>query len=167
MTPVRTRYVRAILVAAAAAVAVAVIGALVTELGPWYQALAKPDWKPPDAAFGPIWTLIFGLSAIAGVLAWNGAAGGTGRGRILALFAVNAVLNVLWSVLFFRLHRPDWSLAQVAVLWLSVAALMVGIAPHSRAGPWLLLPYLAWVSIAAYLNLEIVRLNGPFGLGAQ
>lgn len=166
MTARRARYVRPILVAAAAALAVGVIGALVTELGPWYQSLRQPGWKPPDAAFGPIWTLIFGLAAIAGVLAWNGAAGGTGRGRILALFAINAVLNVLWSVLFFRLHRPDWALAQVGVLWLSVAALMFGIAPWSRAGPWLLLPYLVWVSIAAFLNWEIVRLNGPFGMGA-
>ena len=82
---------------------------------------------------------------------------------ILALFLVNAILNVGWSLLFFRLQRPDWALIEVAFLWLSIVALIVAIAPLSRLAAWLLAPYLAWVAFAAVLNFAIVRLNGPFG----
>ena len=68
-----------------------------------------------------------------------------------------------WSPLFFTLERPDWSLAEVPLLWLSILALIVGLAPLSALAAWLLVPYLAWVSVAAALNLAIVRLNAPFG----
>ena len=79
------------------------------------------------------------------------------------LFAANALLNVLWSELFFGLHRPDWAWLEVAPFWLSVLALMVFLWPVSRRSSWLLAPYLAWVAFAGYLNWAVVRLNGPFG----
>ncbi len=68
-----------------------------------------------------------------------------------------------WSPLFFTLRRPDWALAEIPLLWLSILALIVGLAPISTLAALLLAPYLVWVSVAAALNLEIVRLNGPFG----
>jgi benzodiazapine receptor len=154
---------RAIIVAVCAAALVAAAGALLTDLGPWYQALRVPPWKPPDWAFGPIWTVIFACTAVAGLRAWQATPALAARARLLALYAVNALLNVAWSVLFFRLHRPDWSLAEVGGLWLSVAALLAVSAPRSRSAALLLVPYLAWVSIAARLNLEIVRLNPVVG----
>jgi tryptophan-rich sensory protein len=95
------------------------------------------------------------------VLAWD-AADTAGRWRVILLVTINAILHVLWSPLFFKWRRPDWALIEVAFLWLSVVALMIGLAPFSRAAAWLMLPYLSWVSFAAYLNLTIVRLNGPF-----
>ena len=147
---------------ALAACAVAALGGLVTELGPWYYALRKPAWQPPDWLFGPAWTLIFGLAAIAGVLAWRGAASGRERRRVLLLFALNALLNVAWSWLFFRQQRPDWALYEVAALWLSIGALIVGLAPMSRTASALLVPYLAWVTFAAFLNYAIVARNAPF-----
>jgi benzodiazapine receptor len=156
------RHWKPVLVAAAAALAVATLGGLVTELGPWYQSLRKPAWQPPDWLFGPVWTLIFGLAALAGVIAWRHAPDRAARTRIIGLFALNAFLNLLWSVLFFRLHRPDWALAEVGLLWLSILALIVALAPHSKAASWLLVPYLGWVTFAAVLNLAIVRLNAPF-----
>jgi tryptophan-rich sensory protein len=79
------------------------------------------------------------------------------------MFALNGFLNILWSLLFFRLHRPDWALIEVVGLWLSVAALMVVIWRRSMTGAVLLVPYLMWVTFAGYLNMTIVRLNGPFG----
>jgi len=149
------------LLATAAALVIALMGMLATDLSGWYQALDKPAWQPPNWLFGPVWTFIYALAALAGVSAWRGAAGG-GRNRILMLFALNAFLNVLWSLLFFRMHRPDWALVEVAFLWLSVVALMIGLRPFSNRALWLLLPYLAWVSFAAALNASIVRLNpGP------
>ncbi|RZU02883.1 TspO/MBR family protein [Rivibacter subsaxonicus] len=153
---------KAVLLAALAALAVALLGALSTELGPWYRSLQQPAWKPPDALFGPAWTLIYALAAMAGIKAWEAAPDRTARQWILALFALNALLNVLWSLLFFRLQRPDWALVEVGFLWASILLLMVVLGRWSRAAAWLLLPYLLWVSLAATLNLAVVRLNGPF-----
>src|SRR5262249_44598042 len=144
------------------AFAVAIVGALVTDLGSWYQSLREPPWKPPDWLFGPAWTLIFGLTAMAGVSAWINAPNRAVRRRLIALFAINGALNVLWSLLFFRLHRPDWALAEVVFLWLSIAALILVLGQFSKAGAWLLIPYIAWVTFAAFLNLAVVRLNYPF-----
>jgi translocator protein len=152
-----------IIVAAVATVAVAVVGGLLTEVGDWYRALRKPSWQPPDWLFGPAWTVILALAAWAGVLAWQGAHDGPARVRVVVLFAINGALHMLWSPLFFKLRRPDWALAEVPFLWLSVAALMIGLAPLAPSAPWLLAPYLVWVAFAAWLNLAIVRLNGPFG----
>lgn len=154
-----------ITVAALAALGVALLGALMTDLGPWYRGLQQPSWKPPDWAFGPAWTVIYALTALAGVRAWRAAPGRAQRETLLALFAINAFLNVLWSLLFFRLRRPDWALIEVVLLWLSVLALVVAAGRWSRAAAGLLLPYLAWVSFAGALNWANVRLNGPFGAG--
>jgi translocator protein len=148
-------------VAALAAAAVAALGTSVTDLGPWYQSLRKPSWQPPDWLFGPAWTVIFALTALAGALAWNAAPDGIARTRLLALFALNALLNVLWSELFFRLQRPGWALAEAVLLWLSVLLLVFSAGRHSRSAGWLLVPYLAWVSFAAALNLAVLHLNQP------
>jgi benzodiazapine receptor len=152
-----------ILVAAGATILVAVAGAVLTDLGPWYRQLVQPRWKPPDWAFGPIWTVVFTCAATAGVLAWNSAPDASSRTWLLALFALNGVLNMLWSLLYFRLHRPDWSLAELVLLWLSVLWLMVEMAPYSPRSSWLLTPYLVWVATAGFLNFTTIRLNGPFG----
>lgn len=146
-------------VAAAWALGVALTGLFVTELGPWYYALKQPPWKPPDAAFGPAWTTIFTLTAVAGVLAWRAEPDARARRVLLVAFAVNSVLNVLWSVLFFAWHRPLWALAEVVVLWASIAQLVLLARRSSWKAAVLLLPYLGWVSFAATLNLAVVRLN--------
>jgi tryptophan-rich sensory protein len=148
--------------AAVTAMAVAGLGGLMTDLGPWYRDLVKPAWQPPDWLFGPAWTVIFALTAAAGVLGWRAAASRKAREWLLVLFAVNAFLNVLWSLLFFRLHRPDWAFFEVVLLWLSIAALMIALARRSRTAALLLAPYLAWVTFAGVLNWSIVQLNKPF-----
>ena len=152
-----------ILIAAAAAMAVALLGAAATRIGPWYYALNKPSWQPPDWLFGPAWTVIYALAAFSGLLAWRAATSASQRRLILVLFAANALLNVLWSELFFGLRRPDWALIETVPFWLSVLALVVLLRPISAAASRVLWPYLAWVAFAAALNLAIVRLNGPFG----
>ena len=143
----RSRW-KPIATAAACALGIALLGALTTDIGPWYRSLNEPTWKPPDALFGPAWTTIFALAAIAGVIAWQRATSRSQREWILILFAANGFLNVLWSLLFFRLHRPDWALAEVGFLWLSIVALIVHLGRFSRPSGWLLTPYLAWVSFA-------------------
>jgi translocator protein len=153
---------RPALVAAAIAIVVAAVGGGLTEIGPWYQALKQPWWKPPDLAFGPAWTLIFGLTAASATLAYAYAPTAALRWRVIAAFLVNAVLNMLWSGLFFTAKRPDVALVEVVFLWASIVALIVVVRPISRTAGLLLLPYLAWVTFAAALNAEVVRLNAPF-----
>lgn len=138
------------------------VGALVTDIGPWYRGLIKPTWQPPDWLFGPVWTTIFICAAVAFYLAWQHP-DATARTRTLlvTVWLANAMLNVVWSFLFFRLRRPDWALLEIAPLWLSIVTMLWLASTAGRAG-WLLAPYLAWVSFAAVLNTAIVRLNGPF-----
>lgn len=150
-------------VAGGAAVVVAGLGGALTDIGPWYYALRKPSWQPPDWAFPVAWTAIFGLAAWAGARAWREAPSPADRRRVAWLFGVNGVLNAAWSGLFFKLRRPDWGLVEVVPLWLSVLALVVETGRRSRFTGALLAPYLVWVGFAAVLNLAIVRLNAPFG----
>ena len=155
------RYAKPVLAAAAIAALVAALGGAATDLGPWYQGLAKPSWQPPDWLFGPVWTLIYALTGLAVVLAWVRAPP-VGRRRLLLAVALNALLNIAWSELFFRFRRPDWALAELVLLWLSVVLLIAVVRPHSRRAAWLLVPYLVWVSFAGVLNRAVVRLNPPF-----
>ncbi len=152
-----------VVVAALAALAVAGLGASATDVGPWYQALHKPSWQPPDLLFGPVWTTLYAMIAIAGVKAWRAARDRRTHERILVLFAANALLNVLWSELFFGLHRPDWALLETAAFLAPIVVMIAAVWPLSRTAGWLLVPYLAWVTFASVLNLAVVRLNPPFG----
>jgi translocator protein len=153
-----------IVVASILVIVVLAVGGWTTTVGDWYRNLRKPAWNPPNWVFGPAWTAILALAAWSGVLAWTDAVDdGPGRVVIIALFGVNIVLHMLWSPLFFALKRPDWALVEVPFLWLSIAALMLTVGGYSSLAAWLLLPYLLWVTFAAFLNLKIVRLNRPFG----
>lgn len=143
------------------AVLVGGLGGAATTIGPWYYALAKPSWQPPDWLFGPVWTTIYVLNAIAGVKAWR-RADDIRRRHYLGALLLNCVLNLLWSMIFFTSRRPDLALIEVVLLWLSILLLAVLPWKYSRASSWLLLPYLLWVGFAAYLNWTIVRLNAPF-----
>lgn len=155
----RGRVAVASLWAGIAATVVALLGMVLTDLGPWYQALVQPAWKPSDLWFGPMWTLIYTLAAAAGVKAWMAASTRPQRRGVLAAFVLNGVLNILWSGLFFAARRPDWALIEVVFLWLSVALLMAVAGRLDPVAAWLLLPYLLWVAFAGALNLAVVRLN--------
>ena len=135
---------------------------MLTDAGAWYKGLAKPVLQPPAWLFAPAWTIILLLAAEAGVLAWT-AAEPWERPTILVAFAVNAVLHFLWTPLFFRARRPDWAMAEIPLLFLSIIALVVAVGRQSAVAPWLLVPYLVWVGFAIYLNAAILRLNGRFG----
>jgi len=152
-----------IVAAAAWGIIVAGLGAFLTELSPWYYALRKPSWQPPDWLFGPAWSLILTMASLSAFLAWRSAPDRGSRLLVVALFLLNGVANLAWSPLFFKYRRPDWALWEVPLLWLSILAPIVLLLPLSRTASLLMVPYLAWVSFAAVLNLAIVRLNGPFG----
>jgi benzodiazapine receptor len=148
-------------IAAGLAFATASIGGSLTVLDDWYYVLVQPSWKPPDWLFGPAWTLLFGLMAWSGVIAWRAAAAFPlqVRQRLLGLWTLNAVLNVGWSLLFFKLQRPGLAVLEVALLWASIVLLILHLRPYAPRAALLLCPYLAWVSFAALLNAAVVYLN--------
>ncbi len=154
---------RPVFAAAASAFAVAMAGGAATKIGPWYRGLEKSALNPPDWVFAPVWTIIYALCVIAAVIGWRAARGGRNRAFLITLFFFNAVFNIGWSLFFFTFQRPDWALAEVITLWISVAALIAFFSRYARTAAFLLAPYLAWVTFAAYLNYEVVRLNAPFG----
>ncbi|MEM7805858.1 MAG: TspO/MBR family protein [Pseudomonadota bacterium] len=163
MTFVQSLRAPSLWVALAVAFSTGALGGLLTPLGPWYRALEKPVFQPPDWLFGPAWTTIFVLSAYAAHRLWRAAASGKARTLVVTLFVVNIGLNLGWSYLFFFIQRPDLAVFDAVALWLSVLSIMLavgGLAPISR---WLLAPYLGWVAFATVLNVAIVNLNSPFG----
>ncbi len=147
-----------------AAVVLAAGGGLLTDIGDWYRDLRKPRLQPPNWLFGPAWTIILGCWAYAGALAWVAAPDADAKTLVVVAFGLNALLHFLWSPLFFKLRRPDWALIEIIPFWLSILALILLVAPLSAKAAWLLAPYLAWVSFAAWLNWQIVKLNQPFGV---
>jgi benzodiazapine receptor len=148
-----------IAVSSLAAAAVSATGGALTDIGPWYAALNKPAWQPPNWLFGPVWTVLYIMAALSATLAWRASETAAERVRVIALFGLNAVLNVGWSFLFFHLKRPDWALIENGLLWLSVAILIAALWRLSRVASLLLVPYLLWVTFAFVLNAAIVRLN--------
>lgn len=152
----------AIFTAGVIAVIVAIVGGTITDIGPWYQSLNKPSWQPPGWVFGPAWTLIFSLAVLSAGYGWRDAPDGKTREWIIGLFSLNGFLNLLWSFLFFKLQRPDLAQYEVVLLWLSILSLILFLGRFSKLSAVLLVPYLVWVSFAAYLNYTIVQLNAPF-----
>jgi len=126
--------------------------------GEWYASLNKPAWNPPGWIFGPVWTALYTLMAVAAWLVWKRGGFATQR-RPLALFLVQLALNAAWTPLFFGLHRPGLAFAEMLLLWLAIAATLAAFRRVSRAAAWLLAPYLAWVSFAAVLNFTLWKLN--------
>lgn len=149
-----------IAVVAAITLLVAVAGGLLTEIGVWYRELKKPPWQPPDWLFAPAWTIIFILAAYAAIDSYTHAPAAA-QAAVIVVFAINAVLNVAWSLLFFKLKSPGLALYEVVLLWLSIISIIVVIQPYSQWGPIALIPYLMWVAFAAFLNYTIVKLNAP------
>ena len=148
-----------LLVIAGWLVATAVLGGLATKLGPWYFSLIQPPWKPPDWSFGVIWTIIFILSALAWMVAFNHQPTQSQKNTITILFLLNGFFNVLWSVLYFEMQHPDWAFVEAFLLWGSVMAIIWVMWPIRRSAAYLMVPYLIWVTIAMRLNWETLVLN--------
>jgi len=136
------------------------IGSILTtpSLHPWYATLRKPPWTPPNWLFGPVWTALYLGMAVAAWLVWRQA--GFSPARLpLTLFALQLVLNVAWSGIFFGLRLPGAAFLEVVLLWLFILSTATAFWPVSRTASWLLVPYLTWVTYAAALNAAIWRMN--------
>jgi tryptophan-rich sensory protein len=124
----------------------------------WYATLAKPALNPPNWIFAPVWTTLYILMAVAAWMVWTRRQQ-AGTRAALALFAVQLLLNTLWSFLFFGAENPGLAMVEIIVLWLAISATIRTFREISPTAAWLLAPYLAWVSFASYLNFAIWRLN--------
>ena len=141
--------------------AIAGVGALSTipNIPTWYAALNKPSFNPPNWIFGPVWTFLYALMAIAAWLIWRRPRTTPARLDALMVFALQLTLNFLWTPIFFHFHQLLTSVVVIALLWLAIVATIVLFGRVSRLAAALLLPYLAWVSFAAALNAAILKLN--------
>ncbi len=129
-----------------------------TSVGGWYQTLTKPSWNPPDWLFGPVWTGLFLMMAVAAWLVWRGHGSRAARPALM-WFGIQLALNVLWSFLFFGWQRPGLAFAEIIALWLAIVATCFAFQAKSGTAALLLVPYLTWTSFAVILNFAIWRLN--------
>jgi translocator protein len=143
-----------------AVAATAVIGALGTDVrSTWYRRLAKPAWQPPGAAFGPVWTGLYALIALGSAWALDRTDDPDERRTLICALGTNLVLNASWNWLFFKGRRPQWALAEIALLEASTLDLARRASNVDPAAGRILMPYAAWVGYASALNAAIVRLN--------
>ncbi|HSI48847.1 MAG TPA: TspO/MBR family protein [Ideonella sp.] len=129
----------------------------------FYGQLSQPVWAPPAWLFGPVWSVLYLLMAVAAWLVWRQHRF-SGARTALGLFVIQLFANALWTWLFFGMHLGAVSLAEIAVLWLLIAATISAFWPLHRLAALLLVPYLAWVSLATALTFALWRLN-PAALG--
>jgi tryptophan-rich sensory protein len=123
----------------------------------WYRSLRKPSFTPPDWAFPVAWSILYTLIAISGYRIWQ--AESAFREPALLAWAVQLVANAAWSYLFFGRRNIGAGLADIVILWASIAAYILFAWPADRIAALLFVPYLAWVSLAAALNRRILQLN--------
>ncbi len=143
--------------------AAGILGSLATapQIGTWYQALVKPAFTPPSWVFGPAWTTLYFLMGISLFLVLEESAKGKDVRVPLVIFAVQLILNSLWSFLFFGLESPFLGLIGIAALWIAIVATIGTFYRVRPAAAYLLVPYLAWVTFASLLNYSILILNPP------
>lgn len=134
------------------------LSAVFVKTGGWYEVLNKPAWNPPGWLFGPVWTCLYLMIGLAGYFAWTFGRD-ENRRAVFAAYGIQLFLNALWTPLFFGLHRPDWALGVLILLWFSVLLCIGLFSLRSRLAAWLLLPYFLWVSFAGALNAAIMVIN--------
>jgi translocator protein len=134
---------------------VAAASGAVFQTGPWYEALNKPWWTPPNWVFPVAWTVLYLMIAVAGWLAWRA----DGFGSAVAIWGVGLILNALWSYIMFGRQDILMALVGVAALWLATAAFIWATWNVEPRAAYIFSPYLAWVSFAAALNYAVWQMN--------
>jgi|GEM_PF-69061 len=134
--------------------------------GAWYERIRKPDWRPPNWIFAPVWSVLYVMIAVSGWLVWDRAPAEALLIPMIA-YGVQLLLNASWSGLFFGLRNPGLALVGLVFLWLAIAVTMILFFPISSLATWLLAPYLLWVSFAGVLNAVVWRMNRGIKVPAQ
>ncbi len=141
-----------------------VVGALGTyvtlpQITTWYVTLSKPLWAPPNWLFGPVWTTLYVLMGIALFLVWRQGLYRRDVQFTIYIFAIQLLLNLTWSVVFFSYHSIFGGFIVIMILWVAIFANIIAFFVISRPAGLILIPYLIWVSIASYLNYSVYLLN--------
>lgn len=138
-----------------------VVGSLLTvpSIAKWYHPLAKPSFNPPDALFAPVWTSIFILMGISAYLVWQKRAQIAHFPRTVAVYAIQLVLNMMWSFLFFYAHQIGAALFEIVFLLIVIIINARMFYKIDKAAGLLFIPYILWVSFATVLTYSIFRLN--------
>lgn len=155
------RSLLALAIFGALAAGAAILGGLASasSIDTWYRRIEKPAWNPPDAVFGPVWSVLYVAMATAAWLVWR-RGGDQPEGKLsTGLYGLQLVFNLLWTVIFFGLRAPGAALVEIVGLWIAVFAWYKSAVPIDSRVRWLILPYLAWVSFAVTLNAGIWWLN--------
>jgi len=150
-----------LLIAIAICQAAGFIGSIFTvpAIPSWYSTLVKPELNPPSWVFGPVWTTLYALMGIAAFLVWKHGVNDKPVRIALGAFALQLLLNTSWSIVFFGLQNPALAFVNILAMWLTIAWTMFLFYRVSKTALWLLVPYILWVSFAAYLNFSIWILN--------
>ncbi len=139
--------------------AAAALGAVASaNAGAFYRELARPAWAPPGWLFGPVWTVLYILMAVAAWLVWR-PGGFRAAAAALTLFLIQLAVNALWTWLFFTWKQGGWAFAEILVLWVLILATLIAFVRVRPVAGVLLVPYLAWVTFAAVLNFVTWRMN--------
>ncbi len=160
------------------------VGSIFTmpEINSWYKNLNKPAFSPPNWIFGPVWTTLFILMGVSLYLVWSKKwkpknkfdskkaniwnplsqkflLGSWQKANIIVIFAIQLVLNILWSVIFFGMHSPGAAFFELLMLWFAIIFTIINFYRISKTASLLLIPYILWVSFAGVLNLFLWILN--------
>lgn len=138
-----------------------IIGSVFTasSIRTWYDTLAKPELAPPNWIFAPVWTTLFTLMGVAAFLVWKQGLDRRDVKIALGIFVGQLALNTLWSIMFFGWQSPAAAFFEIIVLLLAILATIIAFSRISRVAAWLMVPYILWVTFAAYLNYAIWVLN--------
>ncbi|MBV8799832.1 MAG: tryptophan-rich sensory protein [Alphaproteobacteria bacterium] len=151
-----TRYRASYIVFPAATLAAGLAIGFLNLPGDWYAQLRKPSFNPPDWIFGPVWSVLYLMIGAAAARLWTACP----SGAAMRLWWLQMALNLFWSPLFFRMHRPHFALVDIVGLLSAILAFVIFAWREDRVGALLFLPYAAWVSFATVLNGAILLLNG-------
>jgi tryptophan-rich sensory protein len=125
----------------------------------WYTSIQKPFFNPPNWIFGPVWITLFFIMGVSLYLVLRKNVKDREVKKGLLLFVVQLFLNIRWSFLFFYLHNPFGAFLDIVLLWLAIILTIIQFSKIEKKAAYLLLPYLIWVSFAAFLNFSIWQLN--------
>lgn len=130
-----------------------------SSISSWYSTLAKPFFNPPNYLFGPVWTLLYILMGISLYIIWTKKSNPKQKKFAIYLFAIQLILNTLWSILFFGLQNPLLAFIEIIFLWAAILLTIINFKKISKPAAYLLIPYILWVSFAAILNFSLYYLN--------
>ncbi len=141
--------------------AAGIIGSVFTSpsIPTWYAGIIKPTFSPPNWVFGPVWTTLFALMGIASYIVWKRGFERRDVRIALGMFALQLILNVTWSLIFFGLQNPALAFLEIIALWLAIALTIVSFYRINKNAAYLLITYVLWVSFDMFLNYTIWSLN--------